>query len=212
MIRINPDPHTGGFVYFPTHAVTASFPAGENVRPILEELSAAGFPDDVIEVFSGDEGLKKLDPEGRHHGWWVRFVRSLDDTFFEDDHMFRRTEQNLRAGGSVVAVFTFKDGEKKKRAASILKAHRGQDVVYWGTVLREYFLDRDLAGASKGLGELKAALELDLRREEQDAANYRLLADQAGELGLAELKAKLQGMASDEAEHALDLRRLLKLM
>jgi hypothetical protein len=209
MIRINPDPHSGGYVYFPTHAVTAFFPPGEDIRPVLNELSAAGFPDDAVEAFTGAEGLGRLDPEGRHHGWFVRFMRAVGDTFFEDDQEFWRAEQTLKSGGSVVAVFTFKDKEKKNRAAKIFKSHRGQDVVYWGPILREYFLDREPA-AAKGVGGLKAALELELRREEQDAASYRKCAEQAGELGLAELKAKLEEMATDEAEHARELRRLLK--
>jgi hypothetical protein len=208
MIRINPDPHSGGYVYFPTHAVTAFFPPGEDIRPVLKELSAAGFPDDVIEAFTGSEGLEKLDPEGRHHGWWVRFKRAINDMFFEDDQEFWRAEQILKAGGSVVAVFTFKDREKKERAAGILKAHHGQDVMYWGPILREYFLDREPAAAK----ELKAALELELRREEQAAENYRRLANQAGELGVAELKAKMEEMAADEERHTQELRQLLKGM
>jgi len=208
VIRINPDPHTGGYVYFPTHAVTAFFPSGEDIRPVLKELSAAGFPDDVIEAFTGPEGLEKLDPEGRHHGWWVRFMRTIDDMFLEDDQEFRRAEQVLKAGGSVVAVFTFKDSEKKERAAKILEAHRGQDVMYWGPILREYFWEREPVAAK----ELKAALELDLRREEQEAANFHKRAEQAGKLGLAELKAKLEGMAADEERHARELRQLLTAM
>jgi bacterioferritin len=59
---------------------------------------------------------------------------------------------------------------------------------------------------------LKAMLELDLRMEEEDVANYRKRADQAGELGLVELKVKLEEMAADEAGHARELRRLLKGM
>jgi rubrerythrin len=105
-------------------------------------------------------------------------------------------------------VFTFKDREKKERAAKILEAHRGQDVMYWGPILREYFWEHEPVAAK----ELKAALELDLRREEQEATNFRKRADQAGKLGLADLKVKLEEMAADEAGHARELRRLLKGM
>lgn len=57
---------------------------------------------------------------------------------------------------------------------------------------------------------LKAMLELDLKMEEQDVANYRQRAQQAEELGELELKVKLEEMAADEAGHARELRRLLK--
>lgn len=59
---------------------------------------------------------------------------------------------------------------------------------------------------------LKAMLELDLEMEEHDVANYRKRAEQAEELGLVELKVKLEEMAADEAGHARQLRRLLKGM
>ena len=59
---------------------------------------------------------------------------------------------------------------------------------------------------------LKAMLELDLKMEEGDIANYRKRAEQAEALGLVEWKVKLEEMAADEAGHARKLRRLLKGM
>jgi bacterioferritin len=59
---------------------------------------------------------------------------------------------------------------------------------------------------------LKAMLELDLRMEEEDIVNYRRRAEQADQLGLVELKVKLEEMAADEAGHAREIRRLLKGM
>ncbi|HEX5136677.1 MAG TPA: ferritin-like domain-containing protein [Planctomycetota bacterium] len=58
-----------------------------------------------------------------------------------------------------------------------------------------------------GLGEM---LELDLRTENEDVANYTRRARQAEELGLLELKVRLEEMAADEAGHARELRRILK--
>ncbi len=59
---------------------------------------------------------------------------------------------------------------------------------------------------------LKAMLELDLKLEERDVANYRRRARQAEDLGELELKVKLEEMAADEAGHARKLRRLVKGM
>lgn len=58
--------------------------------------------------------------------------------------------------------------------------------------------------------DLKEMLELDLRLENDDAANYTRRAREADDLGLVELKVKLEGMAADEAGHARELRRILK--
>lgn len=57
---------------------------------------------------------------------------------------------------------------------------------------------------------LRPMLELDLELELQDIENYMAHADLAGELGLVELKIRLEEMAADEAGHARQLRRLLK--
>jgi len=106
---------------------------------MLKELSATGFPDDVIEVFAGTAGLKRLDPEGLRHGWWVRFMLELEGLFSDEFEDLVKAEKILRAGGSVVAVFTFKDDDKKKRVIEILKSHHGQDVMYWGPLVIEHF-------------------------------------------------------------------------
>ncbi|HEX9616454.1 MAG TPA: ferritin-like domain-containing protein [Anaerolineales bacterium] len=59
---------------------------------------------------------------------------------------------------------------------------------------------------------LEAMLEMDLGMEMQDVENYKRLAQQAEEIGLVELKVRLEEMAADEARHARELRRLLKGM
>jgi bacterioferritin len=53
-------------------------------------------------------------------------------------------------------------------------------------------------------------LELDLRAENEAALSYTRRAREAEELGLAELKVRLEEMAADEAGHARELRRILK--
>jgi len=55
---------------------------------------------------------------------------------------------------------------------------------------------------------LKAMLELDIAMEQEDVEQYLHHAEQAGELGLIELKMKLEEMAADEAGHARSLQRL----
>ena len=60
--------------------------------------------------------------------------------------------------------------------------------------------------------DIKGMLELDLEMELQDVENYAVRAQHAGELGHMGLKLRLEEMASDESEHARELRRLLKGM
>lgn len=58
--------------------------------------------------------------------------------------------------------------------------------------------------------DLKAMIELNLAMEAQDVKNYLAHANLAEQLGLPELKLKLEELAADEAGHARELRRLLK--
>ena len=60
------------------------------------------------------------------------------------------------------------------------------------------------------VAELKPMLEQDLQMELQDVANYSAHAKMAAELGLTELKVKLENMAADETRHARDLSRILQ--
>jgi bacterioferritin len=60
--------------------------------------------------------------------------------------------------------------------------------------------------------DLKAMLELDMAMELQDVKDYMAHAQMAEELGLVELKLKLEDMAADEDGHARMIRRLLKGM
>ena len=58
--------------------------------------------------------------------------------------------------------------------------------------------------------KLTDMLELDLKMEEDDVKNYLQHSKEAEDLGLIELKMKLEEIAADEAGHARELRRLLK--
>lgn len=57
---------------------------------------------------------------------------------------------------------------------------------------------------------IKAMLEVDVEMEKQDVKNYMAHARLAEDLGLVGLQMKLEEMATDEAGHARELRRLLK--
>lgn len=139
MIRFNPDPHSGGYAYVPMYAVTAVFPAGMDLKGALRDLQASGFDEVRIDVFTKEKGEKQLDFEGKRHGLWVRFMRSLEDILGENADFFHRAEAHLRNGGSIVAVYVDGDDDLKQRAVQILGEHGGVDLQYWGSWTREYF-------------------------------------------------------------------------
>jgi hypothetical protein len=138
MIRINPDPHTHGYQYEPTRAVTAIFPTTRDSAGVLRALADAGLDHGRVDVFTGTEGADRLDPEGKRHGPWVRFRRFLAGQFDEGREIQHKAEEILRSGGTVVEVFTDGESARKERAADILKAAGGMDVIYWGRLMAEY--------------------------------------------------------------------------
>ncbi len=211
MIQINPDPHTSGYVYVPTHAVTAFFPAGVSVEPIVRALKDAGFAGDHVEIFTGAQGATKLDAEGHRHGLWVRFLRSLEETFGEDYDEFAKADQILRSGGTVVSVHTHKDAAKKCQAAELLLAQGGQDVMYWGKWAREFFSVGTVSIPNESVGEagLKVEVERDLRTVEDLAARLHRQAERAGSIGLETWGNKLKVMATDADRHVREFREML---
>jgi len=135
MSRINPDPHKAGYVYQPTNAVTAFFPAGKDLQGMLDALSEAGFAKEKVDVFMGEQGATQLDVSGDMHGDWVRFMRQLWSTIADESEVLHRAEQVLKSGGSVVAVLTDGESTQRESAAGILSAHQGQEVTYWGPLV-----------------------------------------------------------------------------
>jgi hypothetical protein len=138
MIRLNPDPQTGGYAYMPIRSLTSRFPAHVDAQEAVHALIQAGVSDEQIDIFSGKLGADQLDTEGRLHGLWVRFVRALEDMFTDEAPLFHRADDTMRSGGSVVTVFTAGRPEERKRASEILKSHGGLDTVYWGGWVTEY--------------------------------------------------------------------------
>lgn len=138
MIRLNPNPRTGGYAYMPIKSVTSRFPAGGDVQGAVEALTHAGCHHHQIDVFSGKLGADQMDSKGHLHGVWVRFVRALEDIFTDEAQLFQRADDTLRTGGSVVAVFTAGRELERRQASDILKSHGGLDTVYWGGWVTEH--------------------------------------------------------------------------
>jgi hypothetical protein len=139
MVRLNPDPHAKKYAYVPKGSVTAFFPAGQDFEPALQALEDAGFGEDRIDVFTGEEGAEKLDVDGRHHSMWVRFVRSVEDNVTDDAYLVHRMDSFLRSGGAIVAVYVHGKRKERDQVIEILKNNGGTEPVYYGKWVTETF-------------------------------------------------------------------------
>jgi hypothetical protein len=52
----------------PSHRVVGVFPGLDQATASVLELSDAGFAREEIHAICGEEGLRRLDPSGKHHG------------------------------------------------------------------------------------------------------------------------------------------------
>jgi hypothetical protein len=89
-------------------------------------------------VFSGDEGLRTLDPDGAHHGLLGRLTRVVQAIGEERSHM-ERYERELRAGRFLVVV-SMPDERAKEAVRKAFREHGGHFVDYYGPLLIQHLV------------------------------------------------------------------------
>jgi hypothetical protein len=119
------------FLRYPARKVIGVVDTLGELEAALSALGAAGFGPESIQVFSGEEGLRCIDPRGEHHGLLGRLIRIIQAIGEEQEHM-RRYEHELRAGHYLVVISVTDDEADRRRAAAILSRHGGHFVDYYG--------------------------------------------------------------------------------
>ncbi|PYE56435.1 hypothetical protein [Deinococcus yavapaiensis] len=107
----------------------------ESVLLLSERLLALGLGDEQVQVLEGEEGVRSLDVDGRHHGLVARLVRALQGMTDERMHVEAYVRHLLR-GRYVVAV-TFPRGIDHRVVCEAFKAAGGTCVNYYGALVVE---------------------------------------------------------------------------
>jgi hypothetical protein len=132
MARVNPDPYKEGYVFTHADRVTAVFDSLDEARHAEEALHEAGFADQEIDLFFGDDGVKNFDATGERHGLvrrlFHRIERFLGDEFDLEEH----TDEALRTGHVLLAAATEGKDDRKAQASQILRQRGAHEVYYWG--------------------------------------------------------------------------------
>jgi hypothetical protein len=115
---------------FPEDAVLGVIDDTDQVSGAVEALMAASFPEDKILVLADEEGVDRIDPTGKGHGWRGRLIRTSQVLGAEREQTDRHV-QELRAGHFVVGVWGIVDEEKKTRARDALAAHGAHFINYY---------------------------------------------------------------------------------
>ena len=115
----------------PSHRVIGVLPGPDEAAASFLELSEAGFAQEGIYALCGAEGVRRLDPSGKHHGLRGRLIRAVGNVASADDTLFDYAD-DLAAGAVIVSVPAL-DDETQSRAAHVLREHGATKMRYFGT-------------------------------------------------------------------------------
>lgn len=131
MVQVNPDPNRDGFQFNPVERVTGLFLEGTAARAAVDALRAAGLPQGGIEVYCGEEGMRRINASGEEGGMAARLFRRIESWVSDTSDAHVHAEQHLAAGGYVVAAHVGEDDALKTRAMEALTGAGGTEVKYW---------------------------------------------------------------------------------
>ena len=118
-------------ILYPTNKVIGIIDDADDCKAALNDLRAAGFTADAIEVLSGKEDARRLDPTGEEHGPMARFARWIQKAGDMEPEHVRRHEQEVQAGHFGIGVIA-KEPEAREKVRKILKAHNGHFINFYG--------------------------------------------------------------------------------
>ena len=119
------------FILYPTNKVIGIIDDPNDCKAALKDLKDAGFTANEIEVLSGEEDARRLDPTGEQHGPLARFVRWIEKAGDMEIEHVTRHEQEVQAGHFGIGVQA-KEPEAREKVLQILKAHNGHFINFYG--------------------------------------------------------------------------------
>ena len=131
MARVNSDPHLEHLTFSFTNRLTALFETVEQAQQAALTLGEAGFPDEKIDLFFGEEGANMLDLAEKHHGVVGRLVRALEYLVTDDALVHSHHDRALREGHAFLAMTATTDQEKKL-GGQLLHQAGAHDIYFWG--------------------------------------------------------------------------------
>jgi hypothetical protein len=111
------------FYLYPQRRVVAILDDDADVQAAVDGLKQAGLDVTKVNVLSGQEGARLLDPTGTKHGPVARFMRLLQRGVFEGDAL-QVHERALNDGHHVVYV-PVRNDEQQAQVVQILRSAGG---------------------------------------------------------------------------------------
>ena len=114
----------------PRHRVVAAMPGVDDAAATVDALVEEGFAVDDVLVLCGEEGVRRLDPTGRHHGLMGRLVRAVDTVASAGD-VIKEYAQHIEKGGVVISAPAH-DDEQRKLVQRVFREHQASHMRYYG--------------------------------------------------------------------------------
>jgi diadenosine tetraphosphate (Ap4A) HIT family hydrolase len=135
MARINPDPYAGGHLFALVNRVTGLLDSQDEVAATVRALEKDGVATEDIDIFTGEEGARRLDLFGREHGRAVRLLRTLEAAVGHEGETNHRIDDALHQGATLLCVKVHgkRKSDEKAHALQVLKALHAHEIHYWGT-------------------------------------------------------------------------------
>ena len=133
MARINPDPYADGRLFALVNRVTGLLDSEGEVTATVRALEDDGVATDDIDIFTGEQGARRLDLFGREHGRAVRLLRTLEAVVGGEGETNHRIDDALHQGATLLCVKVHKKSDEKAHALRVLKALHAHEIHYWGT-------------------------------------------------------------------------------
>ncbi len=119
------------FTFRPRSALYGVFDDLSAVRDLSQRLLDGGFGDQQVQVLSGEDGARDLDPDGRHHGLFSRLLRALQSITDEREHLERYVRE-LFQGRHVVVVSTPNTAQGVRAICQAFKDCGGHYIHHYG--------------------------------------------------------------------------------
>jgi hypothetical protein len=122
----------GDFIPYPTNRVAGTIADAEQASRVVDELVAAGFDRESIDVLHGPADLRRLDPSGGEHGLFAKLQRSLIRGAAGSE--FKRLTHHVEdvQAGKFVVMALARERDSRDLAADILHAHGAEFVGFYG--------------------------------------------------------------------------------
>jgi hypothetical protein len=124
-------PDDSDFIFYPTNKVVGFIDDPGDAKAALDDLMAAGFTADQIEVLTGEAGAHRIDAKGEQHGLVARIVRNIQRAGTWEPVHVKRHEQEMLEGHFGFGV-TAKALEQREQVREILKSHNGHFIYFYG--------------------------------------------------------------------------------